>query len=190
MKEYILSFIPIFIAMDAIGLLPIYITLTKSFSGKKKKSILFTSLITAFLVAIFFIFVGKSIFLIIGITMQDFMIAGGIILFCISIIDLLKQEKRAVVADDISVVPLGTPLITGPAVLTTSLILLDQYGILPTVTSIIVNIIITGVIFYFSGFLVKLIGKTGTNAISKVMSLLLAAIAVMMIRKGLIFFIK
>ncbi|MCX8093753.1 MAG: MarC family protein, partial [Candidatus Goldbacteria bacterium] len=156
MKEFILSFIPIFVAMDAIGILPIYISLTKSFSAEKKKNILYKSLITAFLVAIFFIFIGKSIFSIIGITINDFLIAGGIVLFCISIMDILKQEKKPPINDEIGVVPLGTPLITGPAVLTTSLILIDQYGIIPTITSIIVNIILTGIIFHFSDFLVKL----------------------------------
>lgn len=185
MTEFVLAFIPVFVAMDAIGILPVYISLTRSFPEKKKMTVLYKSLITALLVAFFFIFIGKSVFAIIGITMQDFLIAGGIILFCISIMDLLKQEKKAVVSDEVGVVPLGTPLITGPAVLTTSLILIDQYGLFPTMASIVVNIIITGVIFYFSDFIVKLIGKTGTNAISKVMSLLLAAIAVMMIRKGI-----
>ncbi|MBP7792747.1 MAG: MarC family protein [Candidatus Goldbacteria bacterium] len=185
MKEFILAFIPVFVAMDAIGLLPVYISLTKSLPMKKKKKILYQSLVTAFLVAIFFIFIGKIIFNIIGITINDFLIAGGIILFCISIIDLLAEEKRTNASDEIGVVPLGTPLITGPAVLTASLILIDQYGIFPTVMSIIVNIAITGIIFYFSGYLVKLMGKTGTNAVSKVMSLMLASFAIMMIRKGI-----
>jgi len=189
-EKIILSFIPIFVAMDAIGILPIYISFTGSQTPEKRKKILFQSLLTAFLIAVFFIFIGKSIFKIIGITINDFLIAGGIILFCISIIDLLKNEKSAKFGDDVGAVPLGTPLITGPAVLTTSLILIDQYGIIPTIISIILNIIITGFVFYFSGFIIRLIGKTGTNALSKIMSLLLAAFAVMMVRKGIIFLLQ
>lgn len=190
-EKIILAIIPIFVAVDALGTLPIYISLTHSLSKKEKNKVLFQSLFTAFSIAIIFILIGKIVFRIIGITIQDFMIAGGIILFLIAIMELIKQEKHIKnYKNNFGIVPLGTPLITGPAVLTMSLIVLDQYGFLPLLISIIFNIGFAGLIFYFSDYLIRIIGKQGANALSKIMSLLLASIAVMMIRKGIILLIK
>ena len=85
---------------------------------------------------------------------------------------------------ELGVVPLGTPLIAGPAVLTTSLILMDQFGVFPTLISVVGNILLAGVTFVFSGIIIRLISVMGSRALSKIASLLLAAIAVMMIRRG------
>ena len=90
---------------------------------------------------------------------------------------------------DLGAVPLGTPLIVGPAVLTTSLLMRSQYDLLPTVISLIANILVAGLIFRGSVWLIKLLGEAGTKALSKIMSLLLAAIAVMLIRKGILMLI-
>ncbi len=190
-KETILATITLFIAVDGVGTLPIFISLTGNFSKKERDKILINSLIIAFWVAFIFIFIGKGLFKIIGITMQDFMISGGILLFAISLMEIFKINKyEKKYYDDVGAVPLGTPLITGPAVLTTILLIIDQYGIIPTIISLIINILFTGFIFYFSNYFTKLIGKNGTNAISKIMALLLAAIAVMLVRKGIIGFFK
>ena len=115
------------------------------------------------------------------------MIAGGVVLFGIAILDIIIQEKkRRTPMKDIGVVPLGTPLIAGPAVLTTSLIISSEYGLIATLISVIVNIGIAGLLFSFSHILIRFLGNAGAKAISKVTSLFLAAIAVMMIRKGII----
>ena len=83
-------------------------------------------------------------------------------------------------------VPIGTPLIVGPAVLTTSLLLIDQYGLVPTLISVSANILFAGLVFSFSDQLMKFFGQAGSKAITKVMALLLAAIAIKMIREGII----
>jgi multiple antibiotic resistance protein len=134
-----------------------------------------------------FIFLGKAVFKFLGITVSDFMIAGGAILFCIAIIDILNPvKKRRIPGNDLGAVPLGTPLIVGPAVLTTSLMIISQYGTIATLISVVVNILLAGLIFSVAGALKKFLGEAGSKALSKVMSLLLAAIAVMMIRKGIL----
>ncbi len=187
LKSIALAFIPIFVAVDAIGLLPVFIGLTQDFKRKDKSKILVQSLVTALCLAVGFIFLGKAIFRLLGITVGDFMIAGGAILFCIAIVDLMNFEKHRQVLDGtLGVVPLGTPLIVGPAVLTTSLIIIDQYGVWPTIISVFLNISFVGIIFLLSDVLIKKLGVSGARALSKVTSLLLAAIAVMMIRKGLV----
>jgi len=184
------AFIPLFVAVDAIGLLPIFVSLTEGLSESEKKKIIVQSMFTATLLAIGFIFVGQIIFNILGIEIGDFMAAGGALLFCIAIIDIVNPGKeRRMPASDLGAVPLGTPLIVGPAVLATSLLMRSQYDLLPTVISVIANILIAGLTFNSSRWLIKVLGEAGTKALSKIMSLLLAAIAVMLIRKGIITFI-
>lgn len=182
-----LAFIPIFVAVDALGVLPVFISLTQHTEKSRRFKIIRDSMVTAALIAIVFIFIGKSLFRFLGITVYDFMVAGGSLLFIISINDLLKPDKAARIPEQtLGVVPLGMPLIVGPAVLTTSLIIMDTYGLIPTLISVILNILIAGIIFCMADLVIKSIGKGGAKAISKVASLFLAAIAVMMIRKGVV----
>jgi multiple antibiotic resistance protein len=186
MKSVFLAFIPIFVAVDAIGVLPIFVSLTRSFDKRERFKIILQSLVTALLLAVGFIFLGKIIFDILGITIGDFMVAGGVILFCIAIIDILNPGKqRRFPAKELGAVPLGTPLIVGPAVLTTSLVIIAEYGLYATLISVFINILLAGLIFSFSETLIKSLGEAGTKALSKITSLLLAAIAVMMVRKGI-----
>ena len=181
-----LAFIPVFVAVDAVGVLPILTSLTEGLDPKQKTRIILQSMLTAACLAVGFIFLGKFVFKVLGIALGDFMIAGGAILFCLAIIDIINPVKeRRIPADDLGVVPLGTPLIAGPAVLTTSMLAVSEYGLIPTVISVLVNILLAGLIFRFSLMLISVLGAAGAKAMSKVASLLLAAIAVMLIRKGL-----
>jgi len=83
-------------------------------------------------------------------------------------------------------VPIGTPLIVGPAVLTTIIILIDSYGMFMAISSFIINLLIVWLTFFYAGTISKYLGKAGSKAFSKIANLLLAAIAVMMIRKGVV----
>jgi len=87
-------------------------------------------------------------------------------------------------------VPIGVPLITGPAVLTTSLLLINEHSIFITAAAISVNILIAGGVFYFAPFINRVLGKTGSKTVSKITSLLLAAIGVMIVRRGIAIFIS
>lgn len=185
-KNIFLAFIPIFVAVDAIGVLPIFVSLTHGIKKKERGQIILRSMITALCLAVGFIFLGKAVFKLLNIAMGDFMIAGGVILFSIALIDLINPGKRRrIPTNELGVVPLGTPLIVGPAVLTTSLIIIDEYGMPPTLISVFLNILLAGYIFSLSEIMIKHLGEAGSKALSKVTSLLLAAIAVMMIRKGI-----
>ena len=184
-KNVLLAFIPIFVAVDAMGILPIFASLTEGIEQKQKIKIIFQSMITALCLAISFILLGKAVFKLLGITIGDFMIAGGAILFCIAIIDIMNPvKKRHIPNGEFGAVPLGTPLIVGPAVLTTSLVIVPQYGLIATMVSVLINVLLAGLIFRLSIYLTKMFGEAGLKALSKIMSLLLAAIAVMLMRKG------
>jgi len=185
--SFFLCFVPLFVAVDAIGVLPMFVSLTAGQPPERLNRIILQSMVTAVLVALAFITVGQGILHLLGITVNDFMIAGGILLFVISMNDLLVLEpkRRQVDGESLGVVPLGVPLITGPAVLTTSLLLMNTHGVGLTALAIIVNVALAGVIFSAARTLLHLLGKAGAKASSKVASLFLAAIAVMMVRKGI-----
>jgi len=190
LRNILLSFIPLFVAVDAIGVLPIFVSLTEGLNKQQKNKIIVQSMVTAFLLAVGFILVGKLVFKLLGITLGDFMVAGGALLFCIAIIDIVNPTKdRRMPVKDLGAVPIGTPLIVGPAVLATSLVIISEYGLLPTIIAVIGNILFAGLIFSGSYWLIKGLGEAGTKALSKIMSLLLAAIAVMLMRKGILLFI-
>jgi multiple antibiotic resistance protein len=186
------AFIPLFVAVDAFGILPMFVALTEGMDAKEKNQVVIQSIWTASVVAIIFILVGKLIFRYLGIEVADFMIAGGAILFCISISDIINPARaKRLPSDNLGSVPIGIPLIVGPAVLTTSLVLESQYGFAVTIISVLLNILIASAVFRQSNRLIAILGDAGSKALSKVMSLLLAAIAVMLIRRGIQdFFIK
>ncbi|MBI5286530.1 MAG: MarC family protein [Deltaproteobacteria bacterium] len=187
LQDFILTFIPLFVAFDTVGLVPIFLSLTQKMKPDERRCILRHSVITATAITLIFLIVGKGIFLILGINISDFQIAGGLILLVIAITDIVQTGKGhiEVSTPTIGIVPIGTPIIAGPAVLTTLIMLNDIYGFPITVLSLMTNLAIIWFTFSRADAILKFLGEGGARAVSKVVSLLLAAIAVMMIRKGL-----
>jgi multiple antibiotic resistance protein len=189
LKPYILSFIPMFVAVDAIGNIPIFLSLVENSSKQQKHKIILDAVITATALAIIFVVIGKWVFSLLGITIPDFQIAGGALLFVISVRLLLPGAQKSALTSsrnkDMGVFPLGTPLITGPAVLTTTLMMMNSFGALVTSVSLILNMFFVWLTLVKADALMKVFGPSGTRAFSKIMYILLAAIAVMMIRRGI-----
>ncbi len=186
LAAFLTAFIPLFVAMDAIGTLPIYLGLVEGHDRSKRRVILLQAVATAAIVGVSFIFLGKVVFGFLGITVADFKVAGGLILLILAITDLLVTgKKRREPLDSIAVVPLGMPLIVGPAVLTALIVQVDIVGGSITVTAFAVNLILAYIILMSSEGIVRVIGKSGAMGVSKVANLLMAAIAIMIIRTGL-----
>ena len=184
-QNFPLAFIPLFVAIDVIGILPIFMSLVEGVEKPQKARFINQSVITALSVSIGFLAVGKFVFSILGIEIYDFKMAGGLLLLVFAINDLLFSEKsKKTITSTMGVVPLGIPLVVGPAVLTTIIVTVDTYGYIPTITSLAVNLFIVWIVFLKSNFIYRVMGEGGSKAFAKVASLLLAAIAVMMIRRG------
>ena len=184
-SNFLLAFIPLFIAIDVVGILPIFMSLVDGIEKPQKTKIINQSVITALSVSIGFLAIGKFVFSVLGIEIYDFKMAGGLLLLVFAINDLLFSEKgKRTVTQTMGVVPLGIPLVVGPAVLTSIIVTADTYGYIPTITSLAVNLVIVWIVFLKSNFIYRLMGEGGSKAFAKVASLLLAAIAVMMIRRG------
>jgi len=187
MNEFFLCFVPLFVAVDPPGILPLFLTLTSGVDPSRKRKVILQSVLTATGVALVFLFLGKVVLKYLGITIADFMIAGGALLFVLSLSDLLASDKpqRRVANEHLGAVPLGVPLIVGPAVLTTAMLLVDKHGVLPATGAVIANIAIAGCVFWMADGVMRVLGQAGAKILSKLASLLMAAIAVMMIRHGI-----
>ena len=184
--EIFLPFIPFFVAFDALGILPVFISLTGGMPPSERRKVVRQSILTAFLVSLGFLMVGQSVFAFLGILVSDFKVAGGILLFILAVVDLIFPEKtRTFPKETLGVVPIGIPLIVGPAVLTLLLMVVHTYGFVSTIFCLILNLLIVWFVFSQSRWIMRILKEGGAKGIGKVSSLLLAAFAVMVIRTGI-----
>lgn len=185
-ERFVQAFIPMFVAIDPIGLAAIFLGLGQGMVHQQRQRIARQATLTGGGVALLFLFLGANIFRALGITPSDFQIAGGSILFILAARDLIHSAAEPEkLPSDFGVVPLGMPLIAGPALITTLILLAQTVGVTTTLMALVANLVLVVLAFTFSDQLGRLIGATGLRAISKIISMLLAAIAVSMIRQGL-----
>jgi len=185
LRRLALSFIPIFVALDAIGNIPFFLSLTEGLEHGERLRVADVCTAVATIIALAFMLGGRFVFGLMGISVLDFRIAGGILLLVLSTHMLIVGKTVNAAPEDIAVFPLASPLIAGPAVLTTTLLLTGTLGFLPTLFSLLVNMGITWAVFRNANRIELLITKQGAKAFSKLVEILLAAIAVMMIRSGI-----
>jgi multiple antibiotic resistance protein len=191
LREIGLAFVPLFVAMDVVGLLPVMVGLTGDLTRGEIRRMSTMAMITAVVIGGIFVALGKAIFNLMGISVNDFLLGGGAILFLLSAKDLLTGKMVDVDSPSsdpglMGVVPIGIPLIVGPGILTTLLLLVDQYSIWAVVISFLLNLVVAWLGVSNMDRIMKLLGASGTKGLSKVASLLLAAIAVKMIRQGIL----
>ena len=184
-NQFLITFTALFVALDVIGTVPIYLSLTKDLDRKQRHVIVDKSMGVALVVAILFMIVGQATFKHLGISLNDFRIAGGLVLLLISLADLLGgPEAVQKSSGETGIVPLAVPLISGPGVLTTLLIQAGAVGYLITAAGLLLNYLLAWFILRHCDRVTKWIGRDGTVVLSKISALLLAAIAVAMIRSG------
>lgn len=183
--KFFVAFIPIFVAIDAVGLVAMFMGLAANAPRQQRHREGFIAIFTALCVSVGFIFLGKIIFAALGITVADFQVAGGLILLGLAGRELLNvaPPNREATAD-FGVVPLGMPLIAGPALLTALLILVDTVGLVFTIVALLVNLVLVAIAFWNADLVARWMGRQGLRGVSKIVALLLAAIAVSLIRRG------
>lgn len=187
-KDLFFSFTAVFVALDVIGVVPLYVSLTQHMESAERKRVVNTSMFVALIVALVFVFLGQGIFRFLGISLYDFRIAGGLVLLLVSLADLRggpEAVHKKALSGSTGIVPLAVPLITGPGVLTTLILQVGSFGYWVTLVALLVNYVLAWGVLRQSDRVTSLIGKDGTVVISKIAALLLAAIAVAMIRGGI-----
>ncbi|MCS6983698.1 MAG: MarC family protein [Leptospiraceae bacterium] len=185
-QEFFLSFVPLFVAVDPFGVLPLYLSVAQNYEPKKRQKILTLSITTAFLVAFLFLAFGHMAMAFLRISLADFQIAGGIILFALALIDLViaTKTRHSAGLDNLGVVPLGVPILVGPAVFTTLILLRHNYGLEAPLLALVAVMSLTYLIFSFASSVARFLGESGVKIISKIAMLFLASIGVMMVRRG------
>lgn len=198
LDAFVAAFLPLFVALNIPGVLPLYIGMTESMEARARRTLLLRAMTVAVVLALLMLFAGEIIFQTLGISVHDLRVGGGIILLVLSITDLVfgdlkkrrgghgdADEVDEANANELAVVPLGIPLIIGPAAITTILVTQGQFGLVLTLASILVNMALVYTAFAFGPRLLAYFGAGFSKAVAKVASLFLAAIAVAMIRAGI-----
>jgi len=187
MHDFLAAFVPLLVAIDAFGLVPVFLALTEGMTDERRREVTVEAVSFALAICVGFMFVGNAVFHLLGITQADFRIAGGILLLVLAIIDLLILGKPAVTEEKtIGLFPLAMPLIAGPATLTTTLIIAARpHGYVLASLSLGLNFLILIGVLLCSRQLAQWLGASALRAVSKLVMVLLAAIAVNLIRTGI-----
>lgn len=198
---FLSAFTTLFVIIDPPGCAPIFATLTHGTSRKHQREMAFKSVAVASIILIGFAYAGKFLFEKLGISLDALRIAGGIMLFIIGLNMVFEKrtESREERADelleeiddpeDIAVFPMGIPMIAGPGTMASLLILKAQatsaLGELAIIAALVAVLLITLVSFLIAGPLMKLMGKTFTNVLTRVLGVLLATLAAQFILDGI-----
>ncbi|OGB91699.1 MAG: hypothetical protein A2Z31_07890 [candidate division NC10 bacterium RBG_16_65_8] len=191
MWNFALAFVALFVAVDILGVIPLYLSLTGGLSVDERRRLPRQSTLTATAVGLGFLLVGDAVFRVLGISVADFQVAGGILLLVLSIHDLLSSGRSAPAAvSTVGAVPIGTPLIVGPAALATLALLVQSYGYSVTLLALAANMALGFLVLSHADKVGRIFGVAGSEVIAKVASLLLAAFGVSLVRRGLVEFLK
>ena len=183
---FVKCFAAIFVVLDAIGNIPLFHSLNNRYSEKVKHKNIRIAIIIATAILLPFLFFGTYILGFFGVTISGFKIAGGIILFLIGLkVVLGVGSSNGEKYSDVSIVPMATPLIAGPGTITTVMILSGIYGYIIPFTALLANLFINFVMLSYSDKLTNLLGKQGSEVISKILGMILVAISVEMVISGL-----
>lgn len=193
---FVTSFATLFVIIDPIGLAPLFVALTQGTDARSRRGIAIRACLVAFIVLLVFAIVGEALLGFVGISMAAFRIAGGALLF-LTALDMLferRQERRDEQAEqrpDPSVFPLAVPLIAGPGSIATMILLAGQSEgdlaqTLGTFAVMACVIAITLLLFLSGGLIERALGRTGINIVTRLLGMILAALAVQFILTGLI----
>ena len=182
--------IVLFIIVDPFGNIPIFMGLTEKMIEDQKRKVFNTASLVAFILLLVFAFTGQEIFTIFGVSIYSFEVAGGILLLIISVRILISGSlhEYGESPESVGAVPIAMPLLVGPGAITTTIFSLQEYGLALTTIAVLIVFLLTWIILRFISPIYRLLGKTGSLVIARVMALLIAAIAVQYILSGVAHF--
>jgi multiple antibiotic resistance protein len=181
-------FISFLVIMNPFTSVAYFLSISKKFTAKEKANAINTATSIAGATLVVFLALGPLLLSVLGVSVSSFQVAGGIVLMVISINFILGNlfDRKEKVDRDASVMIIGVPLITGPGVLTTTMIMVGAYGYLPTLVAAVSALFVVWVILKMSEPIRSVLGEKGMEISSRIMGLLLAAIAVEFMKKGVL----
>jgi multiple antibiotic resistance protein len=192
LPSFVASFVLLFSVFDVIGTVPVFLALTQDLS-EHRAVIVRDSVVIATIILLVFALAGQLIFKALGITLDDFRIAGGIILFIIALDNLRGKisQTRTIAAGEIAAFPLATPLMAGPGAISTVMIYANPpYGLVEIFLVILLNSLVTYLILERASWVQKALGNNGTQVFTRIVGLLIAAIGIAFIREGILGIIR
>ncbi|MCD6537010.1 MarC family protein [Candidatus Bathyarchaeota archaeon] len=185
--DLIKAVISLFIIVDPLGNLPILVSLTENMNREERKRTFQVATATGIILLLFFALLGEQILILFRISMQSFMIAGGILLLLIAMRMLLTGSWNGGEnsQESVGVVPIAIPLLVGPGAITTTILNIRLFGVAITVASVLIVFSIVWLTLRFIDQIHRLLGRSGSLIISRVMALIIAAIAVEYILEGI-----
>lgn len=190
-SDIVRAIIALFIVVDPLGNIPIFIGLTEKIEPSQRKRIYNIAVLVGFVLLLVFSILGQEILNLFGLSIYSFEIAGGILLLIISIRILVSGSVRedGESPESIGAVPIAMPLLVGPGAITTTIFNFQAYGIEVAIIAVVVVLAITWIILRYINGVYRILGKTGALVIARVMALLIAAIAIQYILTGVTHFV-
>ena len=184
------AFITLFLVMDAIGNVPVFLSLLRHIDAKRRKIIILRETLIAFGILSAFLFGGHSILRLFAISTEALGISGGLILFLIAIKMLFPPDEAPVRINPLQepfIVPLAIPFIAGPSTMAVLILMADHYPkhLLLWWGALSLSSLLTLIILLFSSKLLKLLGSKLLSALERLMGMILATLAVQMLLVGI-----
>jgi multiple antibiotic resistance protein len=199
MRFGLAALVTLLVVVDPPGVVPIYVALTSDEQPARRRKILIRAVLIAFGVALFFLIAGRAVLSYLGVTVHAFSISGGVLLFVAAMPMLFGQrgglqaaepKEQGSVGEDISVFPLAMPMLSGPGTIATILLLTSQAGgdmrkLIAIGVAIGIVFLISFIVLYLGARLIALVGEGGVHIATRVMGIVLAALAVQYVLNGL-----
>lgn len=190
MQEIIAAAVTLFFIMDPLGNIPVFLSILDKVPEQRRKKIIIRELIIALGIMMLFLFAGGTILHALGLSREAVAIGGGLVLMIVAI-RMIFPSRGGIMGDEEDdaepfIVPLAIPLIAGPSLLATLILLVETNPeqISRSLLSVLLAWSITSVILYFSPVFYKLLGNRGLKAVERLMGMILISISVQMLLNG------
>lgn len=195
----LVAFSAVFFVVDPLAVLPVFLAITATETPEHKRATAMRAAITCGITLTVFAAAGSLIFRFFGITLGAFKIAGGVLLFLVAL-DMMQarpsrtrstpeEEKEGVAKADVAIIPLAIPLLSGPGSIATVMVLMSKHKqliyMVPVFASIFLTAVITWLMLRGAEWMERRLSKTFMNVVTRVMGLILAAVAVEFVINGI-----
>ena len=177
-SDLLKAFIALIVIVDPLGNIPIFSSLTAGMDGKVRRRTFNTATVVGFILLLAFALLGDQLLKLFGISMESFMVAGGLLLAIISVKILVQGGwgERQGSPEDVGAVPIAFPLLVGPGAITTTMLILKSSGLAVTVSAVSLVFATVWLILRFIDPIYTLLGKTGSAVVTRVMAVFIAAV--------------
>jgi multiple antibiotic resistance protein len=180
----------LWIVMDPLGNVPVFVALTRERTPAERRRVLFLAWVVALIILMVFVVGGRWVLQVFGIELADFEIAGGALLFIIALRMVTRGHPDTGDDGAPGIIPIACPLLVGPGAITTTLVLLGVHRFPIVLGAVLLAFAGALPVLWFTDVLNRLLGRTGSSVVARIMGIIIAAIGVMYVRQGILAVIR